>query len=309
MDCKDAEALGDLLKVNHYLELIDISNNNIRDRGLLYIVEALILQSNELERRSMLQRSSAIDDDDSLSSIEASQTTDFDTSDSFSNSSGKTSAEENAANSESDENVSDKRQKHATVEKSSDVFSTALATDKVTNENILLQQQAQSDVVTVSSTNAAVNSKSSVVGGAETLNAVVGSLDEMDGDDDTEDTVKSSNHKNGAHAPSGQSMLDKLLSMNSESSSEEGASNLSTDTIAACGSEDASITSDDIFETSGAAGMATAITDTQKSNSSTKAAGGVMAVHMVEGASDIKVGKVKIVEEITLIGKFLNAIQ
>ncbi|XP_017464973.1 PREDICTED: serine-rich adhesin for platelets isoform X2 [Rhagoletis zephyria] len=301
LDCKDAEALGDLLKVNHYLELIDISNNNIRDRGLLYIVEALILQSNELERRSMLQRSSAIDDDDSLSSVEASQTTDFDTSDSFSNS-GKGSAEENVENSESDENASDKRQKHAAVDKSSDVFSTALATDKVTNnDNTLLQQHANPDVGTVSSANAAVNSKSSVVGGAETLNAVVGSLDEMDGDDDTEDTVKSSNHKNGAHAPSGQSMLDKLLSMNSESSSEEGASNLSTDTIAACGSEDASITSDDIFETSGAVGVASASAETQKSNSSTKAVGVVMAAHLVEGPTDIKVGKVKNVEEITLI--------
>ncbi|XP_054743883.1 serine-rich adhesin for platelets isoform X1 [Anastrepha obliqua] len=270
LDCKDAEALGDLLKVNHYLELIDISNNNIRDKGLLYIVEALILQSHELERRSMLQRSSAIDDDDSLSSIEASQTTELDSSDSFSNN-GKGSAEENADNSESDDNVSDNRQKQqAIVEKSVDV-----ATDKVTNAS----------------------------GCSATAIAVVGSLDEMDGDDDTEDTVKSSNHKNVTYAPSGQSMLDKLLSMNSESSSEEGASNLSTDTIAACGSEDASITSDDIFEASAGTGATSTPADTKNSNSSVKAAtdSTPAAGARIERDTHIKAGQGKVVDKITLI--------
>lgn len=301
LDCKDAEAIGSLLKYNHYIELIDISNNNIRDMGLLYIVDALILQSNELERRSMLHRSAAIDDDDSLSSIDASQTTDLDSSDSF-NASSKSSVEENADNSESEDKVPDSKQKVSNTDNSTDVFSPPKATDKVTKGALLVE-------VTVSQANNTIINGKSSVGAVVALTTAsnVASLDDMDGDDDTEDTVKSSNHKNGTFAPTGQSMLDKLLSMNSESSSEEGASNLSTDTIAACGSEDASITSDDIFDTSAATGMTSASNDTHKttSNSNMKASdllGGVAARE--ESATDLKLCQAKGVEEMVLIGKF-----
>uniref|UniRef100_A0A034V9K0 Protein phosphatase 1 regulatory subunit 37 n=1 Tax=Bactrocera dorsalis TaxID=27457 RepID=A0A034V9K0_BACDO len=297
LDCKDAEAIGSLLKYNHYIELIDISNNNIRDMGLLYIVDALILQSSELERRSMLHRSAAIDDDDSLSSIDASQTTDLDSSDSF-NASSKSSVDENAENSESEDKVPDSKQKVSNVDNSTDVFSTLKTTDKVTNAAVLVE-------VTVSQANNTILNGKPSVGAAVALTAAsnVSSLDEMDGDDDTEDTVKSSNHKNGTFAPTGQSMLDKLLSMNSESSSEEGASNLSTDTIAACGSEDASITSDDIFDTSAATGTTSASNDTHKGNSNMKAANDLLArvAARVESVTDSKLGQAKEVEEMVLI--------
>jgi len=70
---------------------------------------------------------------------------------------------------------------------------------------------------------------------------------ENDGDDDnTEDTVRTL--KSGNQSATGQSMLDKLLSMNSDSSSEEAPSNISTDTLAACCSEDISEMSNDIYD-------------------------------------------------------------
>ncbi|CAD6997106.1 unnamed protein product [Ceratitis capitata] len=299
LDCKDAEALGSLLKYNHYLELIDISNNNIRDLGLLYIVEALILQSSELERRSMLHRSAAIDDDDSLSSIEASQTTDLDTSESFSNN-GKNSTDESSGTSESEVDKLTDAKKPL-----DDDFTTSLAIDKVTNDTMpdsLPTSQAIAN---------SINDKS-IVGTTPTTTtttttttiSVIASVDENDGDDDTEDTVKSSNHKNGAFAPSGQSMLDKLLSMNSESSSEDGASNISTDTIAACGSEDASITSDDIFDTSIPTGAtATSTNDTHKNNKGSKAATDNVtgtAAHL-ESLLGLKTCQAKSADEIVLI--------
>lgn len=299
LDCKDAEAIGSLLKYNHYIELIDISNNNIRDMGLLYIVDALIMQSNELERRSMLHRSAAIDDDDSLSSMDASQTTDLDSSDSF-NASGKSSIDEDAINSENEDKVPDNKQKVSNANNSTDVFSTPKASDKITSAAVSVE-------VTVSQANANTNSKSSVGAGVPLMTASnVASLDEMDGDDDTEDTVKSSIHKNGTFAPTGQSMLDKLLSMNSESSSEEGPSNLSTDTIAACGSEDASITSDDIFDTSAAAGTTSASKDTLESNSNMKAANDLLAgvTARVESTTDLQFCQAQDVEEMVLIGEF-----
>jgi len=55
-----------MLRFNYSIELIDISNNNIRDEGVMYLVQALILQATDLERRSglNLHRAQAIEDDD-----------------------------------------------------------------------------------------------------------------------------------------------------------------------------------------------------------------------------------------------------
>ncbi|GBP08191.1 Protein phosphatase 1 regulatory subunit 37 [Eumeta japonica] len=59
----------------------------------------------------------------------------------------------------------------------------------------------------------------------------------------------------------GQSMLDKLLSMNSESSSEDGASNINGH-LAACNSEDASLISDEIFDSAASTNTTTTVANT-----------------------------------------------
>ncbi|XP_033236699.1 serine-rich adhesin for platelets isoform X2 [Drosophila pseudoobscura] len=67
LECTDAKHIADMLRYNHSLELIDISNNNIRDEGCMYLLQDLILQSTELERRlGALKRARAIEVDDSM---------------------------------------------------------------------------------------------------------------------------------------------------------------------------------------------------------------------------------------------------
>ncbi|EDV98915.1 GH13582 [Drosophila grimshawi] len=74
LDCTDAQHIADMLRFNHTIELIDISNNNIRDEGVMYLVQALIMQATELERRSglPLKRTQAIEDDEPMSPAETS---------------------------------------------------------------------------------------------------------------------------------------------------------------------------------------------------------------------------------------------
>ncbi|XP_034128470.1 serine-rich adhesin for platelets isoform X2 [Drosophila guanche] len=73
LDCTDAKHIADMLRYNHSLELIDISNNNIRDEGCKYLVQDLILQSTELERRlGALKRARAIEVDESLEATDYS---------------------------------------------------------------------------------------------------------------------------------------------------------------------------------------------------------------------------------------------
>lgn len=252
-----------MLKVNHYLELIDISNNSIRDEGLRHIVMALIMQSKELERRTTFQRTAAIDDDgESISPVETLPPVDLgDSNDSL---------------------PTDWTTKEDAHEKSYPSGKTILKNDDsdITNDSILCKD---TPLPTIEEKLKGVGE--SVAGECEQqkqqyqhqlkvtsvkpplISSVGSTIDENDGDEDTEETVRSSTIRNPIQNPSGggQSMLDKLLSMNSESSSEDGASNLSTDTLAACCSEDASLISDDIFD------AAAATTNTITTSTNTKA--------------------------------------
>lgn len=226
MDCNDADTIAEMLKSNHYLELIDISNNNIRDEGLRHIVKALIMQSKELERRTTFQRTAAIDDDgDVMSPVECSPPTELDdniqasldwnTNELQIESSSNSRIESNLVK-DSLPSIEEKDKCTETEVRSSEVFESE-------------QHKAKPPLIS----------------------SVGSTIDETDCDDDTDDTVRSSTVKNPLQTSSGgQSMLDKLLSMNSESSSDDGASNLSTDTLAACNSEDTSLISDDILDAS-----------------------------------------------------------
>ncbi|XP_037959402.1 protein phosphatase 1 regulatory subunit 37-like [Teleopsis dalmanni] len=257
LDSKDAETIADLLKLNHYLEFVDISNNNIRDEGIQCVVNALILQSSELERRSVLHRAAAIDDDESLSPINISPA--IETADLSINSLGKTrsvddllpATKANTINNDRTNTNNEDLDDNAFEPITNNTNEIQCNAPKVENQTVkklakTIETQ-ESDLTTLTAASTGI---------ANTLSVTPTGIEENDLDEDTEDTVKSSTIKNSVQAV-GQSMLDKLLSMNSDSSSEEGASNLSTDTVAPCYSEDASIISDDIFD-----GALTATTNT-----------------------------------------------
>lgn len=190
LDCVDAQHIADMLRYNHSLELIDISNNNIRNEGVMYLVQALILQSTELERRmGALKRTRAIEVDECSSPVDT----------------------------------------EPPVTQSAD-------------------SQAANDVVD-SESSSSTSTSIPEAPAEDDLAAAVGVLIDVENDNDddnTEDTVRTV--KNCSQNGSGQSMLDKLLSMNSDSSSEEAPSNISTDTLAACCSEDISEISNEIYE-------------------------------------------------------------
>ncbi|KAH8305433.1 hypothetical protein KR018_005015 [Drosophila ironensis] len=199
LDCVDAQHIADMLRYNHSMELIDISNNNIRNEGVMYLVQALILQSTELERRmGALKRTRAVEMDECTSPVETEPPT----------SSGVT-PEHSSLSPEKD-----------VVDKESPLRATAASIPET------LAEEAAS---------------------IEPAVAVLVDVENDNDDDNTEDTVRTV--KNAAQNGSGQSMLDKLLSMNSDSSSEEAPSNISTDTLAACCSEDISEISNEIFDT------------------------------------------------------------
>uniref|UniRef100_A0A1I8NDN1 Leucine Rich repeat protein n=1 Tax=Musca domestica TaxID=7370 RepID=A0A1I8NDN1_MUSDO len=230
LDCNDADIIAEMLKVNHYLELIDISNNNIGDNGLRHIVQSLIMQSKELERRTTFQRAAAIDDDESMSPFETSAPVDL--------CDGKEMGDWNTA----DEN-------HSAIKTECDVdveakFKHPLSKIDEKPRVIGCGEPSEAGV------KLDVEPRSVVSTFKPPLISTVGStIEEIDPDEDTDDTVRSSTLKgNSQTSGGGQSMLDKLLSMNSESSSEDGVSNISTDTLAACCSEDASLISDDVFD-------------------------------------------------------------
>ncbi|XP_037712269.1 flocculation protein FLO11 isoform X1 [Drosophila subpulchrella] len=195
LDCVDAQHIADMLRYNHSLELIDISNNNIRNEGVMYLVQALILQSTELERRmGALKRTRAIEVDECVSPVET--------------------------------------EPPAAIPQSTN-SSTSQAKDAVDGDS-------STHVTSIPETPAEE---------AASTDPAVGVLVDLENDNDdenTEDTVRTV--RNCSQNGSGQSMLDKLLSMNSDSSSEEAPSNISTDTLAACCSEDISEISNEIFE-------------------------------------------------------------
>ncbi|KQS70627.1 myb-like protein U isoform X2 [Drosophila erecta] len=195
LDCVDAQHIADMLRYNHSLELIDISNNNIRNEGVMYLVQALILQSTELERRmGALKRTRAIEVDECVSPVETDPPETIPTS-----------------------------------------FSS------VTNQtkDVVDGESPAHEATIPETTSEETTSTDPAVG-------VLVDLDNDNDDENTEDTVRTVRNCN--QNGSGQSMLDKLLSMNSESSSEEAPSNISTDTLAACCSEDISEISNEIYE-------------------------------------------------------------
>ncbi|KAM7353513.1 uncharacterized protein ACRADG_005545 isoform 1-T5 [Cochliomyia hominivorax] len=242
LDCNDADTIAAMLKSNHYIELIDISNNNIRDEGLRHIVKALIMQSKELERRTTFQRTAAIEDDgESMSPVESSPPVDV--------------TDNNDDSSSLDWKTKDKESKETQSLKSAANSSDLVEDKNMCHESSNLPSIEEkgcgiNDMETASSSGSSISYIESEQHKKPPLISSVGStIDETDGDEDTDDTIRSSTIKNPLQTNSGgQSMLDKLLSMNSESSSEDGASNISTDTLAACNSEDASLISDEIFD-------------------------------------------------------------
>ena len=252
LDHHDADSLADLLKVNHYLEFVDISNNNIKDDGLRLIVQALIWQSRELEKRSMLQRTTAIDDDDCFSADESSSGPMLE-SQSVGGDRGEKSTTD--ATTSLDEDLT--LPANNIIEESSAEI--VIAEKAEPNSLLTLELESKTELVQTAGGHCSI---------VNTANAALTHTDlDGDADEDTENTVQSCTIKNSAQSATTtapQSMLDKLLSMNSDSSSDDGASQLSTDTIAAF-SEDTSIISDDIFDS-----IATNTTNT--TSTSTKAA-------------------------------------
>ncbi|XP_065358025.1 serine-rich adhesin for platelets [Calliphora vicina] len=248
LDCNDADTIAEMLKCNHYIELIDISNNNIRDEGLRYLVKALIMQAKQLERQTTFQRTAAIDDDgECMSPVDSSPPVDLaDNNDKGSlDWSTKKDQESNEQQSlKATSNISDLVDESNSSKDSSSslpsIEEKVKGMEVETGRNDVEHEQHKAKPPLISS--------------------VGSTIDENDGDEDTDDTVRSSTIRNPLQSTSGgQSMLDKLLSMNSESSSEDGASNISTDTLAACNSEDASLISDEIFDS---AATTTTITST-----------------------------------------------
>ncbi|KPU73515.1 uncharacterized protein Dana_GF15445, isoform D [Drosophila ananassae] len=200
LDCVDAQHIADMLRFNHSMELIDISNNNIRNEGVMYLVQALVLQSTELERRmGALKRTRAIEVDECTSPVEADPPSVI-----------SESANSSSSSPEKD-NVDNVSSLHTSVQPCPET----LPEEEAADEPVLVD------------------------------------LDNDNDDDNTEDTVRIVK-TSGPNGGSGQSMLDKLLSMNSDSSSEEAPSNISTDTLAACCSEDISEISNEIFDATAA---------------------------------------------------------
>lgn len=231
LDCTDAQHIADMLRFNHSIELIDISNNNIRDEGAMYLVQALILQATELERRSglPLQRARAIEDDELVSPMETTASAQL---------AGRSEQCSNQIQSEA----------HAI-----DPSTTPKAIDVL--ETVVEQQPAAGTAAGAAAAEEPSTSEPAV--------ALLVDVDNDADDDNTEtDTVRTL--RSGNQSATGQSMLDKLLSMNSDSSSEEAPSNISTDTLAACCSEDISEISNDVYDAAGklqSAAAATASTD------------------------------------------------
>ncbi|XP_030556581.1 mucin-5AC isoform X1 [Drosophila novamexicana] len=233
LDCTDAQHIADMLRFNHSIELIDISNNNIRDEGAMYLVQALILQATELERRSglPLQRARAIEDDELVSPMETTASAQL---------AGRSEQCSNQIQSEA----------HAI-----DPSTTPKAIDVL--ETVVEQQPAAGTAAGAAAAEEPSTSEPAV--------ALLVDVDNDADDDNTEtDTVRTL--RSGNQSATGQSMLDKLLSMNSDSSSEEAPSNISTDTLAACCSEDISEITNDVYDAAGklqsaAAAAATASTD------------------------------------------------
>ncbi|KAH8263211.1 hypothetical protein KR044_005951 [Drosophila immigrans] len=205
LDCTDAEHIAGMLRFNYNIELIDISNNNIRDDGVKYLVQALIMQASDLERRSALplQRARAIEDDEPISPVETI----------------------------------------APVSEQTDEASSAKQAETETFKEVE-QQPAPTPVISAAAAAIATEEPSA----SEPPVAVLVDLENDADDDNTEDTVRTL--RSGNQSATGQSMLDKLLSMNSDSSSEEAPSNISTDTLAACCSEDISELSNDLYDAS-----------------------------------------------------------
>ncbi|XP_060666418.1 mucin-2 isoform X1 [Drosophila nasuta] len=204
LDCTDAEHIAGMLRFNYIIELIDISNNNIRDDGVKYLVQALIMQATDLERRSALplQRARAIEDDEPISPVEIVAPV------------SEQSVETSSAKQEETEAVQQVKEVEQQQQTTAAISTAAAEEPSVCDPPVAVLVELENDVE----------------------------------DDNTEDTVRTL--RSGNQSATGQSMLDKLLSMNSDSSSEEAPSNISTDTLAACCSEDISELSNDNYDAS-----------------------------------------------------------
>ncbi|XP_023032542.1 serine-rich adhesin for platelets isoform X2 [Drosophila willistoni] len=223
LDCVDAQHIADTLRFNHSIELIDISNNNIRDEGAQYLVQALILQSAELERRlGALRRARAIEVDDGC---------------------GSPTKEAEAASPLNAATLSP----IPSVPEQDSPPKAEINKEAITEIVVLTPQSCptkeQETLLLPTTTNTIPTPTNSPGGVLTDLDT-----DSNDPDDDnTEDTVRTVKNST-QNSSGGQSMLDKLLSMNSDSSgSDEAHSNISTDTLAACCSEDISEISNEIF--------------------------------------------------------------
>ncbi|XP_030377351.1 mucin-5AC [Scaptodrosophila lebanonensis] len=235
LDCTDAQHIADMLRFNHSIELIDISNNNIRDEGTMYLVQALILQSTELERRSglPLQRARAIEDDECVSPLETTPPVQL----------KRGPSEEECPKVPEIEVLTDQASQSASASISAAVAAAGGSGDGSTSiEEVEKQQKQNQQQQQVSDDQKQQQPAVMDTSAAPTPLDLENDVD----DDNTDDTVRTVRGCNQGAA--GQSMLDKLLSMNSDSSSEEAPSNISTDTLAACCSEDISENSNEIYD-------------------------------------------------------------
>lgn len=223
------------MRFNHSIELMDISNNNIRDEGVMYLVQALILQATEMERRSglPLQRARAIEDDEPVSPLGAMLALQAQVPPPCSSSSELLQMALEAACAAP---VAEVKQSVVEKQQLEQVSEAATAIETL---------EAAPALTTIAAT--AVATAEEPCSTNEPAVAVLVDLENDADDDNTEDTVRTLRGGNHQSA-SGQSMLDKLLSMNSDSSSEEAPSNISTDTLAACCSEDISEISMDNYD-------------------------------------------------------------
>ncbi|XP_055904086.1 serine-rich adhesin for platelets isoform X2 [Eupeodes corollae] len=236
LTCTDADKIAQLLRTNHFLQLIDISNNNIKDEGLMKIVKALIEQSTELERQKIAaaaiayalaeaehkKRQQLANSGNTNSGNKSGTNTNNSTTTTSSQTTLTTSGSNGMGTSTDDEMTSgdsDASPAEEDDDDDDDDDDEADDADVDTDAN-----DAEDDDATTTEDDG---------GGSR-----------VEDDDDDEDTVKTSTVKT-TPPMNGQSKLDKLLSMNNSDSSEEAP----TDTVAA---SDISV-SDDIFDSTNVA--------------------------------------------------------
>ncbi|XP_055847331.1 serine-rich adhesin for platelets isoform X2 [Episyrphus balteatus] len=225
LTCLDADKIAQLLKTNHYLQLIDISNNNIKDEGLMKIVKALIEQSTELERQKIAAAALAF----AISEAEHKKRM-------LANSSNKSGTNNTTNNT----NITTPNGTNGTGTSTDDEMTSGDSDASPAEEEDDEDEDDDDDEADDADVDTDANDAEDDDG---TTTEDDGGGSRVEDDDDDEDTVKTSTIKSTPPI-NGQSKLDKLLSMNNSDSSEEAP----TDTVAA---SDISV-SDDIFDSTNA---------------------------------------------------------